>query len=188
MSQRKTRRGQVLLAAEDWMDAALSAIAKGGMSAINIDALKKQLGVSRGSFYWHFASREELVDRALRRWVDRSTNALVALAAEPEPRERLRRLFALETQVYGVLLAARDEPMALAAVDQVTAERNRLLEHAHRELGSTAEEAQREALLANALLVGLNQTLDRTTESAEVRALATHRLVPGGHAAHEPVS
>ena len=43
------------LSAQDWIDAGLKALARNGHTALKADPLAKSLGVSRGSFYWHFA-------------------------------------------------------------------------------------------------------------------------------------
>ncbi len=56
------------LSAEDWEDAALSLIAEQGVGALAVEALARQLGVTKGSFYWHFRTREALLQAALERW------------------------------------------------------------------------------------------------------------------------
>src|SRR5689334_18004652 len=43
------------LAAADWVKAGLKALAADGVGALKADLLAKSLGISRGSFYWHFA-------------------------------------------------------------------------------------------------------------------------------------
>ena len=42
------------LAAQDWIDFALKTLAREGFQALKADVLARKLGVSRGSFYWHF--------------------------------------------------------------------------------------------------------------------------------------
>ena len=45
------------LSAEDWAVAALDVIAESGLAAVAVEPLAKRLGVTKGSFYWHFPSR-----------------------------------------------------------------------------------------------------------------------------------
>ena len=45
------------LTAEDWARAALEAIAEDGVTAVAVEPLARSLGVTKGSFYWHFANR-----------------------------------------------------------------------------------------------------------------------------------
>ena len=49
-----------------WIEAGLQALAAGGPDAVRVDLLAKTLGVTRGGFYWHFASRQVFLD-ALKR-------------------------------------------------------------------------------------------------------------------------
>src|SRR5689334_11922394 len=56
------------LTAEDWADAALDALATGGLEAVAVEALARRLKVTKGSFYWHFGNRDELIKAALEAW------------------------------------------------------------------------------------------------------------------------
>src|SRR5690606_41191321 len=56
------------LRAEDWAVAALDVIAEQGLAAVAVEPLARRLGVTKGSFYWHFPSREALLVAALERW------------------------------------------------------------------------------------------------------------------------
>jgi len=53
---------------QDWLLAALETSINDGISAISIDRLSTSLGVTRGSFYHHFADRSELLDSLLEYW------------------------------------------------------------------------------------------------------------------------
>lgn len=52
----------------DWLAAAFSRFADQGVDAVRVEVLARDLGVSKGSFYWHFRDRSELLDRMLSRW------------------------------------------------------------------------------------------------------------------------
>src|SRR5260370_38358941 len=52
----------------EWVKAGLKALAKSGFSALKADTLANRLGVSRGSFYWHFADVAAFHAALLRRW------------------------------------------------------------------------------------------------------------------------
>ena len=47
--------GEPTLTAADWAEAALQLIAEKGLGALTVSALAARLGVTKGSFYWHFA-------------------------------------------------------------------------------------------------------------------------------------
>lgn len=56
------------LDARAWIDAAHEAFREGGVEAVRVDPLAKRLGVTRGSFYWHFENRAALLGAVLGRW------------------------------------------------------------------------------------------------------------------------
>lgn len=64
------------LTRDDWLDAAAGEIAAGGFSQLRVLTLAKKLGVTRGSFYWHFRDHEDLVVSFLDRWRDRRLHEL----------------------------------------------------------------------------------------------------------------
>ncbi|AZT85593.1 TetR/AcrR family transcriptional regulator [Marinobacter sp. NP-4(2019)] len=64
------------LTRDDWLDAAAGEVASGGFSQLRVLTLAKKLGVTRGSFYWHFKDHEDLVVSFLDRWRDRRLHEL----------------------------------------------------------------------------------------------------------------
>lgn len=63
------------LTRDDWLDAAFRAAVDGGMGAVRVLTLAQSLGVTRGSFYWHFADHAELVSALIDRWYQRTVSA-----------------------------------------------------------------------------------------------------------------
>lgn len=66
------------LSINDWLDAGLKALAESGVAALKADPLAKALGVSRGSFYWHFRDVEAYHAAVLARWRDIATERIIA--------------------------------------------------------------------------------------------------------------
>ena len=102
---------------EDWARAALEAMAAGGVSAVKVETLAPTLGATKGSFYWHFADRADLIEAAVALWEESETEAIIeSLADADDPRDRLRRLFSIIFvhpdlgAVDAALIAARDQP------------------------------------------------------------------------------
>ena len=56
------------MSAADWERAALDMIAEQGVQAMAIEPLARRMRITKGSFYWHFSSREILLEQALLRW------------------------------------------------------------------------------------------------------------------------
>lgn len=64
------------LTRDNWLDAAAGEVAAGGFSQLRVLTLAKKLGVTRGSFYWHFKDHDDLVISFLNRWRDRRLHEL----------------------------------------------------------------------------------------------------------------
>jgi AcrR family transcriptional regulator len=81
------------LSADDWVKAGLRALAADGFTALKADPLAKALGVSRGSFYWHFAEIGAFHKAVLERWQEATAEAVIReLDRAPPGAERLRPL------------------------------------------------------------------------------------------------
>jgi len=95
--QRKRAETAPTLDAAAWIDAAMDALADGGVEAVRVDPMAKRLGVTRGSFYWHFKDRAALHQAMLRQWREQASyNLLDRIERQSETaRARLKRLLAL---------------------------------------------------------------------------------------------
>lgn len=62
----------------DWIAAATELLVHKSIDAVRIDVLAKQMGVSRGSFYWHFTDRDDLLKRVLVSWQDAQTEQVIS--------------------------------------------------------------------------------------------------------------
>ena len=65
------------LARTDWIRAAKALLVAEGIDAVKVTRLADALGVSRGSFYWHFQDRADLLDALLGLWERQNTRAVV---------------------------------------------------------------------------------------------------------------
>jgi AcrR family transcriptional regulator len=85
------------LSREDWLGAAVRLLIEEGVDQVKVQRLGKALGTSRGSFYWHFRDRGELLDEILARWERTNTDQLIAaLGTARDPlQNRILGLFAL---------------------------------------------------------------------------------------------
>ena len=185
------RRGR--LSAEDWAQAALDLIAEQGVAAVAVEPLARRLGVTKGSFYWHFPSRDALLQAALERWEKVEQEQVFGqLEAIADPRERLRALFDLVAHeykahiIYSELLKALDHPAVQPVIGRVSDRRLDYLTASFRQAGLGRNDAQNRARLAYAAYVGflqLNLQLKQTRlQQDEFEADVDHRmatLIPG---------
>jgi len=161
-SIKQERNGR--LSAEDWAQAALDLIAEQGIAAVAVEPLARRLGVTKGSFYWHFPSRDALLVAALERWekVEQET-VFGTLEAIADPGLRLRALFNLVARefkshvIYSELLKALDHPAVQPVIGRVSERRMDYLTASFRQAGLSRVDAQHRARLAYAAYVGFLQ-------------------------------
>jgi AcrR family transcriptional regulator len=169
MAQQKTP-GHRRLTQDDWITAALGAIADGGLAAVAVEPLAARLGATKGSFYWHFENRDALLQAALGRWEKETTTDVVAeiTAAQDAPASQFRRLVAgvigraEQDRVGPALLASAAHPAVAPVLKRVTAARLDLIAAVLRRLGFPAAEARRRALLAYSAYLGHGQLAHST--------------------------
>lgn len=149
------------LTAEDWQEAALTVIAHQGVAAVAVESLARDLGVTKGSFYWHFSNRMDLVKQSLRRW-RMGDKKLIEESILPikDPKQRLLAWFKLSAEpiqthlVYSTLLADRSHPLISKVLKEVTLERLAYLQDSYREMGYESSQAKSQSLLAYSVYVG----------------------------------
>jgi AcrR family transcriptional regulator len=96
MSATPRRRSERdLLTRAAWLDAAADVVAAGGFNALSVLGLAKRLQVTRGSFYWHFKDRNDLVRGVLAEWLAwrrKRSSSLRSVFERDDPAESLGRL------------------------------------------------------------------------------------------------
>jgi AcrR family transcriptional regulator len=143
------------LGKEDWIRAALFAIAEGGSAAVAVEPLAKRLGATKGSFYWHFADRRALVAEALEFWEREYTDAAIeAVERIGDPVERIETLLVevmaddREGQADVGLLGSAYDPLVAPVFARVQRKRFTFLERCFRDAGFTPAAARHRARIA----------------------------------------
>ena len=152
-----------------WIDAATEVLVDQGIDHVRVDVLAGQLGVTRGSFYWHFKDREALLQAVLQAWREHATEQLTARLerAHADPREQLRDVLSLPFRGQAAVRAARIElairawarrdRLARHAVDEADASRIGYIAQIFSSLGFALVEARERAFLVYAYVVGESQ-------------------------------
>lgn len=150
----------------DWTEAALVALAREGFKGVAVEPLARVLGTTKGSFYWHFADRAELIAATLERWEERATTEMIQrIQAIGDPRERLTELAstayagAAQGNAYAAMLAASSDPPVRATLERVTRGQLAFLRELYGDLGVSPEQADRHAHLAFALYLGIGNLM-----------------------------
>jgi AcrR family transcriptional regulator len=146
----------------DWIKAAGRRLASGGIAAVAVEALARDLAVTKGSFYWHFRGRAALLTALLADWEAGSTEPLLRRlsAAGDGPRARLGRLAAtVASEGAGALdpairAWARHDVAAAETVGRVDHARLAFIAGEFRALGFAPAEAWTRARLFYLHLLG----------------------------------
>lgn len=159
-----SRHGNTRVGADEWTHAALAVIAQHGVGGVRVELLAEQLAITKGSFYWHFRDRQDLVERALELWWRVATvDVIERLDRIDDPLRRLRALFAesfgdvVNGPIDALLLARVDDPVVGPTVIRVTAERLDFLARTYRRLGLPAAAARARSQLVYAAYIGAIQ-------------------------------
>lgn len=155
---------KIRLTTADWQQAALDALSEGGLQNVAIEMIAKRLGVTKGSFYWHFESRDALVQAALELWESQEQEQVFGrLDALPDAQARLKALVSLVAselkahKIYSELLKAIDHPLVKPVLERVSKRRIDYLTASFRMAGLPRKQALNRALLVYASYVGFLQ-------------------------------
>lgn len=98
-----------------WIEAGFQLLAKGGIDSVRVDRISKKIGLTRGSFYWHFKSRAVFLDAMLELWHQKGTHDIISLVEQEKsnPNKRLSSLLNLTTKNPGPKYGGKYTEMAI---------------------------------------------------------------------------
>ncbi len=178
MAKRESTKPRLDAAA--WIAAALEALAREGIAGLRVEPLAKRLGVTKGSFYWHFKDREALLAAAMDAWAAGRIAAIRAQAGDPKRRtlSAMADLYLRDPNPKGLAVElairalARADARAAKAVEIVDAERLVQVAALLGEQGYDAAEAKARALLFYGFLFGQSLMRGRDLAAARESAIA----------------
>jgi AcrR family transcriptional regulator len=151
--------------AEDWIAAGWRALVQGGPAAVKIEALARDLGVTKGSCYGYFPNRSSLLIAMLAQWRERAGSALIA-RVEAQRGTAQQRLWALvETVIREGARSpepalrgwGRNDPAIREALENLDRQRLVYLEGLFRAMGFASADATLRARLCYLSLIAEHQ-------------------------------
>jgi AcrR family transcriptional regulator len=174
------------LDADAWIAAALDALAEGGVDAIRVEPLAKNLAVTKGSFYWHFADRRALIDATILHWMNGRIHAIQSQAIDRGPPavvlRRLARLYTRRANFKGLAIElairgfAQADAQAAEAIRKVDAERLEDVTRLFVGLGWGRADAEARGVLFYSFLFG-QSLVDAKAVTAGARKIAIEALL-----------
>ncbi|MBI5785890.1 MAG: TetR/AcrR family transcriptional regulator [Rhodocyclales bacterium] len=164
-TERKIRPSSLDRAA--WIKGALAALADEGHAGLRVETLAKRLHVTKGSFYWHFRDRRDLVDAVLDEWkrgriADIHKQTAAAPGKELEALRHTIEVYSASRNRKGlpIELAVREwasrDARAAAVVEEVDAERVACAARLFESLGLEPAEAAARSVLLYAYVFGFS--------------------------------
>ena len=165
MENKPAKTPRTVLDREAWIKGAVAILADHGAERLRVEVLAKRLGVTKGSFYWHFKDRRDLQDAVLEFWKDgRIRDIRKQTQAEPGHEAaallhtmevyasaRNRKGIAIEAAVRDW---ARRDAQAVAVVEEVDAERLACSCRLFLACGLSEEEAKARSVMLYAYVFG----------------------------------
>lgn len=155
MTTRSARQPRSRLTPQDWIEAGIELLTEAGVGAVKVESLAAELGVTRGSFYHHFADREALLQAMLDHWARIFTFDIAAqignLGLDPGT-----TLLAMLRLIRSQRLAEKDapfrawalhDPMARAVLERVDEVRLGTIRSQFEGLGFSGMDAENRARL-----------------------------------------
>lgn len=133
-----------------WLEKSLEILSKEGEKKLTVEHLVKEMGVTRGSFYWHFKSRADYIQCLSEYWAEEYSAKAMRLAnsEKPDAKERLLFLFQHLTEFdiarydAAVLSWSQHEPIAKQCVQRALDARIEFLRTIFSAMGFTGAELE----------------------------------------------
>lgn len=174
------------LGRQDWLNIGIQILIEKGIEAVRVEPLAKLLNVTRGSFYWHFKNRDDLLDQILHEWEARNTSSIIEQIEGFDSAATTKLLSLLE-------IAAKDDNLlekavrvwsvndvkAAAAITRIDQQRLDYLQNLFLQLGFSEIDSKVRAQIAYSVRLGWfvmassSYASERLTEIRLVHAILT---------------
>lgn len=173
----------------DWINAAFAQLETRNIDSVQIPALCKALGVTKGSFYWHFSSLADLHQAIISNWQSRHALRIIEELERSDniaATQKLARIMVLPRQddahksagvEFAIRQWARTNDDAAHAVREVDGIRLKFLEQLFRKAGHSNEAALSRAYMAYALAIGDSLLLPNSPLSQQEFGRQAERLL-----------
>ena len=149
------------LTREDWIDGAWEMLGESGVDGVRVEPLARRLGVTKGSFYWHFKERQELIDALLGRWFTAWDNQLSPnFDAAADPAERIWALFesvigrGTRGQTVSLRMLSHTDVDVARRIEERDSQRLLFLTDRLKEIGLSEEESRVRGQVYQVLMTG----------------------------------
>ncbi len=149
------------LGRQDWLAIGIQTLIEKGAEAVRVDPLAKLLNVTRGSFYWHFKNRDDLLEEILHEWETRNTQSIIEQieGLNSSPIDKLLSLLEIAAKDDNLLeksvrVWSFNDARAAAAIARVDEQRLDYLQNLFLQLGFSEIDSKVRAQIAYSVRLG----------------------------------
>ena len=133
---------------EQWLARALEVLAREGEAKIRVDTLVRKIGVTKGSFYWHFKNRDDFLQQLVTHWAASSTQPVIdhinsfTGSAENRLLTLMEFILQFESAMYDLAIRAltQHEPQLRPIVQKLDRQRFNYVRRIFADIGFTGVE------------------------------------------------
>jgi AcrR family transcriptional regulator len=154
------RRASESLTRDDWISGAWDMLGESGFEGVRVEPLARRLGVTKGSFYWHFKDRQELLEALLDRWFSIWDDLSADVELASNPADRIWALFesvikrVTRGQTVSLRMLSHKDPDVARRIEARDASRLSFLMNLLKEIGFPREEARVRGQVYQAIMTG----------------------------------
>jgi len=154
------------LTRDDWIQEALVVLRERGVAGVKIVVIAERLGVTSGSFYWHFKGLRDLLDCLLDHWESVLTDAIIAAAGKFNGLPEERILYLMQQVIehnaavhdHAISVWARSDPKAREVFERTIKKRFDFACWMFTQAGFSSRQAAVRGRLMVAYLIGESST------------------------------
>lgn len=159
--RKTTGKSTESLTRDDWISGAWDMLGESGLDGVRVEPLARRLGVTKGSFYWHFKDRQELVAALLDRWFSIWDDQMSpAMEQAADPADRIWALFesvvgrVTRGQTVSLRMQSHSDPDVARRIDERDAQRLSFLMAQLVAIGFSPEEARVRGQVYQTIMTG----------------------------------
>jgi len=158
---------KIIATKEDWIDLGFKLFSEKGISGIVIETMAEKLKVNKSSFYWHFKTKNEFIQKLIEFWVNKETEQIIKLTnQEDSAAEKFKTLIKLSYKkmpnqdfIFYLKRYAQKEKKIKTLIEKIDSQRVNYVNELLQGIGYSAQEAEIKSTLFYKHLIGYHEMI-----------------------------
>ncbi len=158
---------KIVASKQDWIKLGYKLFSETGVAGLNVDKMSRLLKCNKSSFYWHFKTKKDFVDKLIEFWINIDTTKIISEVNEQEfSKDKLLKLiksaFKKDSNldfIFYLKKYSRENKHVLKIVEQIDRERMTFVSNLLMEIGYSKQEATLKASIFYKYLIGYHEMI-----------------------------